>query len=788
MNYNIKEVTKNALAFFGGDTLATEVWLSKYALKNQEHILEKSPIDSINRYIKELYRMEIQYPNPLTYEEIEELMSDYKYFILGGSSMYGVGNNHSTSSLSNCFVLGNDTDSYGGILSMDQDLVQVMKRRGGVGIDLSHLRPKNSAVNNAARTSTGAVSFMERFSNTTLEVAQEGRRGALMLTMNISHPDIEAFITAKNDLTKITGANISVKVDNAFMRAVIENKPYTLHTVDNKINIEVDANKIWNLLVHQAWKTAEPGILFWDTIINNSPADIYADKGFETTSTNPCAELPLCKFDSCRLGSLNIYSYVKDPFTKKASFNYALLLNHAEKAQKLMDDIVDLEDEKVVEIIDTIKKAKEDLNIRYHELRLWNNILLRLREGRRTGLGQTGLADAAAALGINYGTDDFIAFANKVQKTISIGSYSSSIKMARDRGAFPIFDLNRELEHKFLNRIINFENLGETYRTYRKYGRRNIANLTIAPNGSISILAQVSSGIEPVYLLKYNRRRRVDSTTPDSYTDERGDFWVDYTVDHPKYALWKSIGEIENPYINSTADKIDPINKVKLQGTIQTWIDHSISVTHNLVSTATEEQVSELYKMAWKYGCKGATIYRDGSRHGILSSEKKTQLDFLQNNAPKRPKDLKADAIPVTIRGEKFTVILGLLDDKPYEVFAYKGNGLSGKGLIRKQKKGEYLFIQEDLIEPITNDLTPEQEAITRGYSFGLRHGGTIDWAIEQLNKTKGDLTSFNKAIARAMAKYSKMKVTTEKCPECSHNLVYASGCMECPTCGYSKC
>ena len=786
--FSEEDVRIAALSYFKGDSLGASVWMTKYALKDEDKFLEKTPEDSINRYVTEFNRIERKYPNPMSRDRILELMKDYKYFIPAGSPMYGLGNNSELVALSNCYVVGNTDDSYSGIMDIDESLVQIMKRRGGVGIDISHLRPRGSLTKNAAKTTTGAVSFMERFSNTTREVAQEGRRGALMITIDITHPDIKEFITVKDDLKKVTGANISIKITDAFMKAVEKDNSYMLQ-FDGHILGVVRAKEIWNLIITQAWKSAEPGVLFWDTIINNSPSDCYSQEGFKTVSVNPCAELPINLFGSCLLGSMNVYSFVEEPFTKESNFNWELLYNNSMDSQKLMDNLVDIEEEKINSILSKISRHPERNSGR--EYRLWAEILKILKSGRRTGLGQTGLADAAAALNIKYGSEEFLEFAEKVQETISKASYTSSIRMAKERGAFPIFNYDKEKEHPFINRILEGAP-EEVISGYKDYGRRNIASLTIAPNGTTSLMTQTSSGIEPVFMLEYNRRRKVDKNNKSAIQDDLGDYWEEYSVLHHKYQKYIELtgNTKSSPYDGATANEIDPLVKVEMQGKLQKWIDHSISVTHNLPKDTTEETIGNIYMAAWKHGCKGATVYRDGSRDGVLvAKERKDKEAFLDSRAPKRPKSLGGEAFCTSVKGEKFTVIVGLLDSRPYEVFAYKGNGLSGKGDIIKIKKGSYKFVANGVEEIITDDLTEEQEAITRGYSFGLMHGGHVKFAVEQLSKTKGDLSSFNKAIARVLKRFVIDGETSSSiCPECDHRLVYESGCEQCKHCGYSKC
>ncbi len=786
---------KEVLDYFKGDELAAKVWIDKYALHNKKgERLEKTPDDMHKRLAKELARIDATYPHPIPEEDILYLLKDFKYLILAGSPSYGIGNNYSLSSLANCFVIGDKSDSYGGIMLMDQEQVQLMKRRGGVGHDLSHLRPNRAPVTNAAKTSSGVVSFANRYSNSTREVAQEGRRGALMLSLDITHPDILEFISSKDDLTKLTGANISVKITDAFMAAVSQDKEYLLHYKD--ITIPIKARKVWDKLIYQAWKSAEPGVLFWDKIISESPADCYAEYGFKTVSTNPCGEIPLCPYDSCRLAAMNIYSYVKQPFTQRAIFNWAQLEFHAKRAQKMMDNIVDLEEEKINQILFKIKSDVEDDNVKKVEYDLWDKIRHKLLQGRRTGLGQLGVADAAAALGIKYGTSQFTRFTEKVAKTILLASYEASIIMAKERGAFPIWNYDLEHNNPLIKRVLD-SNIC-MYSDYTKYGRRNISNTTIAPTGTISMMAQVTPGIEPVFKIKYKRRRKVDDNNEHIiFTDDTGEHWEEYTVLHNKYKTWFKKMEIADPYENATADKIDPIMKVKMQGAVQRWVDHSISVTHNLPENTTVEQVSNIYFQAWKSGCKGCTVYREGSRSGILID--KDYIDFKPLDAPKRPTKLDAEIFFPTIKGEQYVVMVGLLNKRPYEVFCFIKNGINlsktiKTGYIHKIKKSCYNLLDDDnniIIEDITNYFkAPIEEFATRLISTALRHGAEMKFIVEQLNKTDGLIQDYSKVIARTLKKYIEDEdINNTTCPECkSTELRYEDGCLVCKQCGFSKC
>lgn len=792
--YKKSEVEIVANEYFK-DSLVANVWMDKYALKtNEDNFIELSPDDTIKRIAGELHRIELKYPNPRSFTEIYEFLASYNKFVLGGSCLFGIGNNLNYSTLGNCFVVDSPSDSYGGIFKTDQELAQLMKRRGGVGVDISTLRPKRSKVNNAASTSTGTISFMNRFSNTTREVAQEGRRGALMLSMDINHSDISDFISSKDDLTQITGANISVRITDEFMNSLNEN--------------EYNRN-IWNKLIHQTWKSAEPGVLFWDKIINESPADCYED--FKTVGTNPCGELPLCAYDSCRLSAINLYAYVINPFTQDSGFDLATLEKDVRLAQRLMDDVVDLEEEKILTIIKKIKKDPENEETKAVELNLWLKILNKLLLGRRTGLGQMGLADAGAAIGLQYGEHSFAHLGLEISRTIALSSYTESINLAKERGAFPICMVQKEEKHSYLQRIFNNLPL-DIQKEWKLYGRRNIANLTIAPTGSISMLANVSSGIEPVFALSYKRKRKVTEDNPNKkFQDKQGDWWEEYDVFHSKFKEYIEIqskalaipNEMsdndssawieESPYYKATAHEIDPYAKLKLQAVIQPWIDHSISVTYNLPKEVTEEEVSKLYFEAWKSGLKGITIYRDGCRDGILSINQK----FPEYDGVKRPKDLPCDVYNIMAKGRPWKVFIGLLDNRPYEVFAV--NGTLDKvpiehGILRKVQGGRYDLLSsigETVVEDITHNMTQEEEAFTRIISWALRHGAKLQFGVEQLNKAEGDITSFAKAIARTFKKYIKdgLLRNDNNCPHCNNsNLVSEGGCWICKQCGYSRC
>jgi ribonucleoside-diphosphate reductase alpha chain len=793
---NKQSVLETAVRYFEDD-LAANVWFDKYCLKDKDKILEPDPDYTITRLATELSRIEDKYPNPTDYFKIYSLLRGFKKFVLGGSPMFGVGNNTTLSTLGSCFVIDSPYDSYGGILRADQELVQLMKRRGGVGMDISSLRPESSHVNNAANSSTGAVSFMSRFSNSTREVAQEGRRGALMITMDISHRDIEKFITSKDDLTKITGANISIRISDHFMKQVESDGEFMLH-FNITHNAEFKARRVWNKIIHQAWKNAEPGVLFWDRILENSPADCYSD--FKTISTNPCSELPLCAYDSCRLSAINIFEYVIDPFTTDAHFDFEQLALDTQIAQRMMDNLVDLEAEKIVNIIHKILTDPEDQDTKKTECDMWDKIYHKLMYGRRTGLGQMGLADAGAALNMKYGSTLFNNFSEQVNKIISTNSYMSSITMAKERGPFIAYDAKKEENHVFINKILN--NIPKEYvNDYREYGRRNIANLTIAPTGSISILSGCTSGIEPVFALSYDRKRKVTEDNPNkSFQDKTGDWWETYKVYHANYNLWKELSPVvlsgeplRSPYDGATAHDINPYTKLELQSRIQPWIDHSISVTYNLPNDVTEQQVSDLYMNAWKLGLKGLTVYRDGSRDGVLTVQKKTK--FEQHDAPKRPKVLPHDVYSIMSKGHHWMVSIGILEGKPYEIFAFNNVEISGNkfvGEMTKLAKGRYDLVlpSEDRVFPnITNGCSDEENLLTRMISTSLRHGANIKFVVEQLNKSTGDITSFGVALARVLKRYVPLGTKTDSlCPDCGSILVYEGGCSRCIECGFSRC
>ena len=833
---NKEEILKSCIEYFKGDTLAADVWINKYALRDGNKVYELNPDEMHRRLAREFARIEHKYKNPLSEDDIYELLKDFKYIIPQGSPMAGIGNNFQVVSLSNCFVIGNpaNSDSYGGILKIDQEQVQLMKRRGGVGHDLSHIRPKMSPVKNSALTSTGIVPFMERYSNTTKEVAQGGRRGALMLSISIKHPDAEDFIDAKMELNKITGANVSVKIDDEFMRCVVSGKPYKQQFPINSDNPsvikEIDARELWKKIIHNAWQSAEPGVLFWDTIIRESVPDCYASFGFKTISTNPCGEIPLCAYDSCRLLAINLYSYVKHPFTPEAEFDFELFKQHVQKGQKLMDDLIDLEMEKIERILAKIESDPEPEGIKRTEKELWLNIKMKCLEGRGTGFGITAEGDMLAAMGLTYGTDEATSFAVEVQKTLACSAYRSSALMARDRGAFPIYDYKLEENNPFIQRLKSADE--ELYSLMKQYGRRNIALLTIAPTGSVSICTQTSSGIEPAFLVSYRRRRNVnpnDSEATISFTGDEGQAWEEYNVLHHKFAVWAEINgynvadlvhkytdeqlqEViaKSPYNNATANCVNWVNKVKMQGAIQKWVDHSISVTVNIPKETSEEVVDKIYQTAWESGCKGMTIYRDGSRNGVLvSGSSKNNNTFTETKAPKRPKKLEADIIRFQNDKEKWIAVVGLYEGRPYEIFSGKAasfvlpNSVEKGWVIRVKEEDnlparyDFQFLDNDgykvTIEGLSRMFKKEYWNYAKLISGILRHGMPITNVIELISKLTLDTDSINtwkNGIARALKKYVKdgTIVEGEKCPQCGGKIIYTSGCKQCSDCGWSKC
>lgn len=842
--FTYDEAYDASLGYFQGDELAARVWVSKYALKDSfGNLYEKTPADMHRRIASELARIENKYPNPMSQEEIFGLLDQFRYVVPQGSPMTGIGNNYQVASLSNCFVIGVDgkPDSYGGVIKIDEEQVQLMKRRGGVGHDLSHIRPKGMPVKNSALTSTGIVPFMERYSNSTREVAQDGRRGALMLTVNIKHPDSEAFIDAKMTEGKVTGANVSVRIDDDFMRAATEGTPYRqqfpIRSENPLVEKEIDAQKLWQKIVHNAWKSAEPGVLFWDTITRESLPDCYADLGFQTISTNPCGEIPLCPYDSCRLLAINLYSYVVNPFTPEARFDFDLFKNHVGKAQRVMDDIIDLEMEKIDQIIAKIASDPETDEVKQTELNLWNKIRTKTLKGRRTGVGTTGEGDMLAALGLRYGTPEATAFSTEVHKQLALAAYSSSVDMAIERGAFEIFDAAREVENPFMLRIKEAD--PELFARIQEHGRRNIACLTIAPTGTTSLMTRTTSGIEPVFLPVYKRRRKVnhaDTNVHVDYVDESGDAFEEYIVYHPKFVDWMKINGIEvkpnytqdeldalvakSPYYKATAADVDWLEKVRMQGSVQKWVDHSISVTINLPSDVTEALVGKLYVEAWRCGCKGCTVYRDGSRSGVLISVDKKKKDGAQcecgqDRAPivsKRPVELDADVVRFQNNKEKWIAFVGLLNGRPYEIFTGLADDDDGifipksvsRGKIVKAmdekgtKRYDFQFMNKrghkTTIEGLSDKFNPEYWNYAKLISGVLRYGMPIDQVLKLVGGLELDSQSINTwkmGVERALKKYlpNGTKAKGQTCPNCGQEtLVYQEGCLICTSCGASRC
>lgn len=832
MTYSHDEAIEASIKYFNGDELAARVWANKYALKDSfGNLYEKTPDDMHRRIASEIHRIEKKYKNPLSEDLLYDVLKDFKYIVPQGGPMTGIGNEYQIASLSNCFVIGNpgNSDSYGGIMKIDQEQVQLMKRRGGVGHDLSHIRPKGTPVLNSALTSTGVVPFMERYSNSTREVAQDGRRGALMLSISIKHPDSGKFIDAKMESGKVTGANVSVKLTDEFMKCVESHttfrQQYPINSNNPKFSRDVDAAELWNKIIHNAWKSAEPGVLFWDTIIRESVPDCYADLGYATVSTNPCGEIPLCPYDSCRLLAINLYSYVKNPFMKNAEFDFELYKEHIGLAQRIMDDIIDLEVEKIDSILAKVEADPEEDELKRVERNLWTNIRTKALEGRRTGIGITAEGDMLAALGMRYGSDEAVNFSVDIHKTLTLESYKSSTYLAKERGAFGIYDAEREKDNPFINRIKDADPV--LYNNMVKYGRRNIALLTIAPTGTTSLMTQTTSGIEPIFSVFYKRRRKVNPNDKDvkiTFKDEVGDSWEEFVVFHHKFVDWLKLNgydpdevtrmsdqEIEaviakSPYYKATANDVDWIAKVKMQGAIQKWVDHSISVTINLPADVKEELVSELYLTAWKSGCKGATVYRDGSRNNVLTAGK-TEV---HSERPKRPKMLECDVIRFNINEEKWVAFVGLKDNKPYEIFTGVADEevfpipksiLKGRIIKNKDEDGKtrYDFQYTDkygykkTIGGLSHTFSPEFWNYAKLISGVLRHEMPIQDVVTLVQSLKLDSESINNwknGVERALKKYipngTKAKGT---CGECgSHNLVYEEGCLICKDCGCSKC
>lgn len=834
--FTYEEALAASLNYFNGDELAASVWINKYAMKDSfGNLYEASPDDMHRRIASEFARIEKKYDNPLGEEQIYELLKDFKFIVPQGGPMSGIGNNMQVASLSNCFVIGHKkpADSYGGIMRIDEEQVQLMKRRGGVGHDLSHIRPAGSAVLNSALTSTGVVPFMERYSNSTREVAQDGRRGALMLSISIKHPDSEDFINAKLEQGKVTGANVSVKIDDEFMRAALHGKKYKqqfpIESDNPKVVKEIDAEPLWKKIIHNAWKSAEPGILFWDTIIRESIPDCYADLGYKTVSTNPCGEIPLCPYDSCRLMAINLFSYVENPFTKSAKFNFELFKSHVRMAMKLMDDLIDLEMEKIEAIIEKIAKDPEDEEVKQAELNLWNKIREKTLGGRRTGLGITAEGDMLAAMGLRYGTDDAIDFAVEVQKTLAVEAYRSSTLMAQERGPFPIFDSSRELNNPMIARIRKEDE--ELYDMMVRHGRRNISMLTIAPTGTTSLMTQTTSGIEPVFLPVYKRRRKVnpnDKNVLITFWDEVGDAWEEYYVFHHMFLTWAEMQGIKkeevykmkwqevealvakSPYYKATSNDIDWVAKVKMQGKMQKWVDHSISVTVNLPNDVTEELVAEVYKTAWEYGCKGVTVYRDGSRAGVLVSAKDSKESTISKK--ERPKSLDAEVIRFKNGAEQWIALVGMMNGAPYEVFT----GLLDEdsrsipksvtmGYIVKEKddagntRYDFQYIDKygykNTVGGISHMFNKEYWNYAKLISGVLRNGMPIVDVVNLVSGLQLDSEAINtwkNGVERALKRYipdGTKDDSGKKCEKCGSNeLVYQEGCLTCKSCGYSKC
>lgn len=848
--FSYDEAFNASLEYFKGDELAARVWVNKYAMKDSfGNIFERSPEDMHHRIANELFRIESKYPNPVSKDEIFSMLDHFRYIVPAGSPMTGIGNTHQIASLSNCFVIGieGDSDSYGAILKLDEEQVQLMKRRGGVGHDLSGIRPKGSPVKNSALTSTGIVPFMERYSNSTREVAQDGRRGALMLSISVRHPEAEDFVDAKMVEGKITGANVSVKIDDEFMRCATEERPYhqqfPIDADKPLFEKDIDAAALWKKIVHNAWRSAEPGILFWDTIQRESIPDCYADLGFKTVSTNPCGEIPLCPYDSCRLLAINLYAYVKNPFTSEATFDFELFKRHVKLAQRFMDDIIDLEQEKIDRIIEKVKNDPQNDEVKFTEYHLWEKIKGKTAMGRRTGVGITAEGDMLAALGLRYGTQEATDMAIEVQRTLALSAYRSSTIMARERGAFKVYDAEREKNNPFILRIKEAD--PQLYADMVTYGRRNIACLTIAPTGTTSLMTQTTSGIEPVFMPVYKRRRKVNPNDPEvhvDYIDETGDAFEEYIVYHHKFLTWMQVNgfdtnkkysqeEIENlvaqsPYHKATANDVDWLMKVKMQGAIQKWVDHSISVTVNLPNSVDEDLVNRLYVEAWRSGCKGCTIYRDGSRSGVLVSTQKTEKKkkeadaAAENNAAKqlpvlterRPEVLECDVVRFQNNKEKWVAFVGLLDGHPYEIFTGLQDDEEGIVLPKTVTKGRiikticpdgtkrYDFQFENkrgykmTVEGLSEKFNKEYWNYAKLISGVLRYRMPIENVIKLVNSLQLESENINTwkvGVSRALKKYvtDGTEAQGQKCPNCGHeSLVYQEGCLICKHCGASRC
>jgi len=835
------DALKAATQYFDGDELAANVWLNKYALKDSfGNIYERTPDEMHRRIAAELFRIESKYKNPIPEEELYQLLRQFKYIVPQGSPMAGIGNKYQVSSLSNCFVIGSGADSYGGILRADEEQVQLMKRRGGVGHDLSHIRPKGSPVMNSALSSTGIVPFMERYSNSTREVAQDGRRGALMLTISVKHPDVEDFIDAKMEAGKVTGANVSVRINDEFMQAVRENKKYKLqYPIDAEEPVfvkEIDAARLWDKIIYNAWKSAEPGVLYWDTVIRESVPDCYADQGYRTISTNPCGEIPLCPYDSCRLLAINLFSYVEKPFTKEAYFDFEKFKTHAQLALRMMDDIIDLEVEKIDGILEKIDDDPEPEFIRRNERELWQKIRKTCVQGRRTGVGITGEGDMLAALGLQYGTEEATEFATEVHKTLAVNAYRSSVNLAKERGAFEIYDASREMHNPFVQRLREADE--QLYEDMIKYGRRNIAMLTIAPTGTTSLMTQTTSGIEPVFLISYKRRRKVNPNDKDAkvtFIDEVGDHWEEYHVFHHKFLDWLTangfdVEEIrhaepeelekivkQSPYYNATANDVDWVQKVKMQGSIQKWVDHSISVTVNIPEETTVEMVKKIYQTAWEVGCKGCTIYRDGSRSGVLVSDKKKEEKaeaagkFIETMPPKRPDRLEAQIVRFRNNDESWMAVIGLYEGRPYEIFtgravdtfslpSYVESGWVIKAADEEgNNRYDFQFVDREgyrvTIEGLSRSFDKEYWNYAKLISGVLRHGMPllqVVHLVQGLNAEQDYINTWKNGVIRALKKFipDGTKETKEACPSCEdpEGLIYKEGCLICKSCGYSEC
>ncbi len=839
--YNPKDVLAKATEYFNGDEMVANVWMNKYALRDGAgNIYELTPDDMHKRLSREFARIEKKYPNPLDEVKINLLLKHFQYIVPQGSPMFGIGNDFQIASLSNCFVIGNqgNSDSYGGIMKIDEEQVQLMKRRGGVGHDLSHIRPEGSLVNNSALSSTGIVPFMERYSNSTREVAQGGRRGALMLSISIKHPDVDKFIDAKMTQGKVTGANISVKIDDDFMNCVKSGKPYIqqypIDSPEPQIRKEIDAKTLWNKIIHNAWHSAEPGVLFWDTIKNEAIPDCYSHQGFETVSTNPCGEIPLCPYDSCRLLALNLYSYVEHPFTSRANFNFEKFKNHVMIAQRLMDDLIDLEIEKIDKILIKINSDPENATVKRTERELWDKIKEKSYLGRRTGLGITAEGDMLAALGIRYGSEEANEFSTEVHKQLALAAYRSSVEMAKERGPFPIYNHENEKNNPFIQRLKEADQT--LYQDMCAYGRRNIALLTIAPTGSVSLCTQTTSGIEPVFMIAYTRRRKVnpnDQQAKVAFVDQNGDAFEEYQVLHPKFKEWAQINGFDaeqlkymptkdleklieqSPYYKATAHDVDWVMKVKLQGAVQKWVDHSISVTVNIPETATESIVSEIYQTAWESKCKGMTIYREGSRDGVLVKQGNTHSanangKFGETSAPKRPKNIEAEVIRFKNKEEDWVAVVGIMEARPYEIFTGKASSFASlpiwvkKGWVRREKPSateparyDFVFTDQDgynvTIEGLSRMFLKEYWNYAKLISGILRHGMPLPSVVNLIDKLRLDddnIMTWKNGVARALKRYIKEGTKVKQaCPECKQeSLVYKDGCVTCMNCGHSKC